>query len=81
MSALPRPQMRGLLSSHLKKHFLIGATLAFAGAACVKFFVYDWRKAKYAEFYKTFDVQKDFERMRELGVFHSVRPLSESSDE
>jgi len=78
MSALPRPQMRGLLSSHLKRHFLIGATLAVVSAACVKFFVYDWRKAKYAEFYRTYDVQKDFERMRELGVFQSVRPLSES---
>jgi len=81
MSALPRPQMRGLLSSHLKKHFAIGVVLAVAGAACVKVFLYDWRKAKYAEFYKTYDVQKDFERMRELGVFQSVRPLSESSEE
>ncbi|XP_038047409.1 cytochrome c oxidase subunit 6C-like [Patiria miniata] len=81
MSALPRPQMRGLLNSHLKKHFAIGLVLAVTGAACVKFFLFDWRKAKYAEFYKTYDVQKDFERMRELGVFHSVRPLSESADE
>ncbi|XP_022089786.1 cytochrome c oxidase subunit 6C-like [Acanthaster planci] len=78
MSALPRPQMRGLLNSHLKKHFAIGVVLAIAGAAGVKFFIYDWRKAKYAEFYRTYDVQKDFERMRELGVFQSVRPLSES---
>ncbi|XP_033645144.1 cytochrome c oxidase subunit 6C-like [Asterias rubens] len=81
MAALPRPQMRGLLNSHLKKHFVIGAALSVVGAAMVKYFVYDWRKNKYAEFYKTFDVQKDFERMRELGVFHSVRPLSEAADE
>ena len=43
--------------------------------------VYDARKTAYANFYKTYDVQKDFERMRELGVFHSVRPVGESGSE
>ena len=40
--------------------------------------MYDARKQKYADFYKTYDAQADFERMRELGVFQSARPLSES---
>jgi len=73
--------MRGLLSSHLKKHFAIGITLAIVGALGVKVFIYDARKTAYANFYKTYDVQKDFERMRELGVFHSVRPVGESGSE
>ena len=38
MSALARPQMRGLLKSFLTKHFVIGATLSVIGAAAVKFF-------------------------------------------
>ena len=38
MAALPRPQMRGLLNSHLKKHFVIGAALSVVGAAMVKYF-------------------------------------------
>lgn len=80
-TALPRPKMRGLLQSHLKKHFLIGAVLAITGAAAVKFFLLDARKQKYADFYKTYDGQKDFERMKELGVFQSVRPSGESDDE
>lgn len=37
-TALPRPKMRGLLQSHLKKHFLIGAAIAVTGAIYVKFF-------------------------------------------
>ncbi|XP_041484586.1 uncharacterized protein LOC121431145 [Lytechinus variegatus] len=77
MSALPRPQMRGLLKSFLTRHFIIGATLSVTGAALVKVFLYDARKKKYADFYKTYDAQADFERMRELGVFQSARPLSE----
>ncbi|XP_072170294.1 cytochrome c oxidase subunit 6C-like [Diadema setosum] len=77
MSALPRPKMRGLLSSFLTRHFLIGASLAVIGAASVKIFLCDVRKARYANFYKTYDAQADFERMRELGVFQSARPLSE----
>ncbi|KAI0242160.1 hypothetical protein LSAT2_014593 [Lamellibrachia satsuma] len=30
------------------------------------------KKRKYAEFYKNLDVQKDFERMRDVGVFHHL---------
>lgn len=43
--------------------------------------VLDVRKQKYVDFYKSYDAQKDFERMRELGVFQSVRPLSEAAEE
>lgn len=43
--------------------------------------VLDARKQRYADFYKTYDGQKDFERMKELGVFQSVRPAGESDDE
>ena len=42
--------------------------------------VYDARKQKFVDFYKTYDAQADFERMRELGVFQSARPLSESEE-
>ncbi|XP_071835808.1 cytochrome c oxidase subunit 6C-like [Apostichopus japonicus] len=80
-TALPRPKMRGLLQTHLKKHFMIGAVISVIGAAAVKFFLLDVRKQKYVDFYKSYDAQKDFERMRELGVFQSVRPLSEAAEE
>ncbi len=67
--------------SHLKKHFLIGAVISVACATAVKIFLFDARKKKYADFYKTYDIHKDFERMRELGVFQSVRPLNEVAGE
>lgn len=72
--------MRGLLSSFLTRHFIIGSVLSLAGAGLVKVFLYDARKKLYTDFYKTYDAQADFERMRELGVFQSARPLSEEAE-
>ncbi|XP_071964833.1 cytochrome c oxidase subunit 6C-1-like [Antedon mediterranea] len=73
--SIARPQMRGLLTSALKKHFLIGTTLAVAAAYGTKVYMLDNRKKAYEAFYKDYDMMKDFERMRELGVFHSVKPI------
>ncbi|XP_033106444.1 cytochrome c oxidase subunit 6C-1-like [Anneissia japonica] len=72
--SLVRPKMRGLLQAALKKHFLIGCTLAIASAYATKVYMLDSRKAAYQAFYKDYDMMKDFERMRDLGVFHSVKP-------
>lgn len=53
--ALARPAanvMRGALQNDLKKHVIIATVLATVTAVGYKFFVNDWRKAKYQEFYK-----------------------------
>lgn len=39
-----------------------------------KFLVVDKRKKKYEEFYKNYDAEKEFERMRKAGVFQSAPP-------
>jgi hypothetical protein len=53
--ALARPPanvMRRALVSDLKKHVIIAGVLSTVAALSYKFFVNDWRKAKYQEFYK-----------------------------
>ena len=53
--ALARPSanvMRRALQHDLKKHVIIAGILATTAALSWKFFVNDWRKAKYQEFYK-----------------------------
>ncbi|XP_064605924.1 cytochrome c oxidase subunit 6C-like [Liolophura sinensis] len=73
-SQLAKPQLRGLLKSRVKRDF--GIAFAFSAVCTVayKFLVNEPRKAKYAEFYKTYDAQADFERMKKEGVFQSVTP-------
>uniref|UniRef100_A0A8D0L3M3 Cytochrome c oxidase subunit 6C n=1 Tax=Sphenodon punctatus TaxID=8508 RepID=A0A8D0L3M3_SPHPU len=75
MSALlPKPRMRGLLNRRLKFH--LAGLLLFSGgfAAWHKFGVSEPRKRAYEEFYKNYDAVKEFEAMRETGVFESVQP-------
>lgn len=49
---LPKPQLRGLLTSQIKKHLIISGVLCFAFVAATKVFRNDPRKRDYAEFYK-----------------------------
>ncbi|XP_072016740.1 cytochrome c oxidase subunit 6C-2-like [Amphiura filiformis] len=71
---LPRPVLRSLLQNHLRKHLLIGFGLAIVGAAAWKLAVVDPRKRKFRAFWESYDAEKDFQRMKQLGVFHSARP-------
>ncbi|XP_043946011.1 cytochrome c oxidase subunit 6C-1 [Protopterus annectens] len=74
---LAKPQMRGLLAKRLRFHLTVAFSLAFTAAAGYKFGVAEPRKKAYADYYKRFDAMKEFEAMREAGVFESVRPKGE----
>lgn len=50
--ALAKPQLRGLLAGHTKKHLIIAIVLGCVSGAAYKMMVGDVRKQKYAEFYK-----------------------------
>ncbi|GBO31016.1 hypothetical protein AVEN_79021-1, partial [Araneus ventricosus] len=52
VARLPKPQMRGLFRSYLKKHLVIATVLSVIGSAAWKVLVSDPRKQRYAEFYK-----------------------------
>ncbi|XP_060631643.1 cytochrome c oxidase subunit 6C [Anolis sagrei] len=71
---LAKPQMRGLLAKRLRKHMVIAFLFATGCAASYKFGVAEPRKKAYADFYKNYDAMKDFEQMRDAGVFQSVGP-------
>ncbi|XP_023366799.1 cytochrome c oxidase subunit 6C-like [Otolemur garnettii] len=72
-SALPKPQMRGLLARRLRIH-IVGAFVVSLGVAVFyKFAVAEPRKKAYTDFYRNYDSMKDFEAMRKAGVFQSVK--------
>ncbi|ENN71775.1 cytochrome c oxidase subunit 6C-like [Dendroctonus ponderosae] len=68
---LPRPQLRGLLRSSIKRNLISVAITITTAAVLMKFVHNDGRKTAYAEFYKNYDIDKEFERMRKKGLFDS----------
>ncbi|KAF7207584.1 cytochrome c oxidase subunit 6C [Nothobranchius furzeri] len=72
--SLPKPVMRGLLAKRLRFHLPIAFSLAIVAAVAFKFGVTEPRKKAYADFYKNYDSVKEFNAMREAGIFESVRP-------
>ncbi|KDR10921.1 cytochrome c oxidase subunit 6C [Zootermopsis nevadensis] len=68
---IPKPQLRGLLASSLKFHLPAAIAVSAVTTVLFKIFWVDRRRARYAEFYKNYDAEKDFERMRKAGVFKS----------
>jgi len=68
------PVMRGMLKNQLKRDFAVTVVLCVTSVLTVKHFMKDRRAKVYEEFYKNFDADKEFIRMREAGVFNSVAP-------
>ncbi|KAJ4429155.1 hypothetical protein ANN_26158 [Periplaneta americana] len=68
---IPKPQLKGLLVSAMKFHLPVALTLSAVTTVLFKVLWVDARKSKYAEFYKNYDAEKDFERMKKAGVFNS----------
>ncbi|ESO00233.1 hypothetical protein HELRODRAFT_83384 [Helobdella robusta] len=74
MSAIEKPVLRGFLKQRTIKHAVLLAGLAILTTSSVKIFVGEARKKRFEQFYKTYDQDKDYVRMREAGVFRSVPP-------
>lgn len=52
MSSATKPQLRGILYSTTKKHFVGMAVVSIGAGLAYKTFVGDVRKQRYADFYK-----------------------------
>jgi len=68
------PQMRGFLVSRFKRDMVITTILSVASVTLWRVLVVGPHKQKYADFYKTYDADADFERMKKAGVFQTVGP-------
>ncbi|KAI9551652.1 hypothetical protein GHT06_021988 [Daphnia sinensis] len=74
VATLAKPKMRGLLTDQIKKNLFIATTLSLGTMFSYKFLVADKRKLAYAEFYRTYDIEKEYNRMKQAGIFTSARP-------
>ncbi|XP_005112777.1 cytochrome c oxidase subunit 6C [Aplysia californica] len=72
-----KPVLRNLLLSKTKRDFVIALTVSIAVAMSYKFGVQEQRRQKFENFYKTYDVEKDYARMKKAGVFQSINTMVE----
>lgn len=65
---LPKPQLRGLLNSAIKRNLIVAISLALVSGGAFKVMFCDARKARYANFYKNYDPEEDFRNMVKSGA-------------
>ena len=73
VTRLPKPKMRGLLIGDIKRNVAIAFGIATANATAYWYFVARQRKINYENFYKTYDIEKDYARMKAAGVFKNFK--------
>ncbi|XP_063629012.1 cytochrome c oxidase subunit 6C [Cydia splendana] len=71
VSTVSKPVMRGLLNASIKRNLIISLALAAVSGVAFKQLVGTERKRKYAEFYRNYDAEKEFEEMKKKGLFQS----------
>ncbi|XP_028036747.1 cytochrome c oxidase subunit 6C-like [Bombyx mandarina] len=71
VSTASKPQMRGLLNAVIKRNIIVALALSGVAGFTFKQIIGNERKRKYAEFYRTYDAEKEFEEMRKKGLFQS----------
>ncbi|CAH2097501.1 unnamed protein product [Euphydryas editha] len=71
VATISKPVMRGLLHNVIKRNLIVAFVLSATCGFSYKVFVGNVRKQKYAEFYRTYDAEKEFEEMRQKGLFQS----------
>ncbi|VEN39216.1 unnamed protein product [Callosobruchus maculatus] len=68
---LPKPQLRSLLHSQIKRNLLLTGISVIIAGCYMRFGYGDSRKKAYADFFRDYDIEKEFERMRKKGLFDS----------
>lgn len=71
---IPKPNLRGLHQATIKRNITLAVLLAATAVTALKIFRNEPRKRDYIEFYKYYDDNEAFERMKEAGLMQSIQP-------
>ncbi|CAF1034853.1 unnamed protein product [Adineta ricciae] len=71
-TASGRPVLKNLTRARVPRAGLIGVSMAIVGAVTWKVLVSDRHKDHFTSFYKSFDPERDYARMKASGVFKSL---------
>ncbi|XP_052867097.1 cytochrome c oxidase subunit 6C [Anopheles cruzii] len=72
-SRIPKPVLRGLHNATIKKNLIVSSVLCTIAVVAMKVMHNDPKVRDYAEFYKTYDADKAFQRMKNAGLLQSVK--------
>ncbi|KOX76310.1 Cytochrome c oxidase subunit 6C [Melipona quadrifasciata] len=70
---LPKPQLRGLHVTRIKRSFAIAGLLCATTGMAWKLLVIDTYNQKVEDFYKTYDAEKSLDRMNKAGLMESYQ--------
>ncbi|XP_058819249.1 cytochrome c oxidase subunit 6C [Topomyia yanbarensis] len=70
---IPKPVLRGLHNASIKRNLIVAGVLCTISVIATKVLYVDPKKQQYADFYKTYDPNAHFERMRKAGLLESVK--------
>jgi len=81
VAKVAKPVMRGMHVQNIKKNILIATVLSTVTTGAWYFAVNKPRIQAYKDFYANYDAEKDFQRMKALGVFQSTALIAEKAEE
>ncbi|XP_055544068.1 cytochrome c oxidase subunit 6C [Wyeomyia smithii] len=70
---IPKPVLRGLHNASIKRNLIVAGVLCVISVVVTKYVYVEPKKQAYADFYKTYDANKHFERMKNAGLLQSVK--------
>ncbi|CAF1514229.1 unnamed protein product [Adineta steineri] len=71
-SSTTRPSLKNLTRARVPRAGMIGCGIAVVSAVAWKVLISDRHKNEMAAFYKTYDPERDYARMKAAGVFKSL---------
>merc|ERR1712179_322636 len=74
VAKVAKPMLRGLHVESIKKNLIIATVLSTVTTSAWYFAINKPRIQAYKDFYANYDAEKDFQRMKALGVFQSCAP-------
>jgi len=81
VAKVAKPMMRGMHVESIKKNILMATVSATVTTTAWYFLVNKPRIQAYKDFYANYDAEKDFQRMKALGVFQSTAMIAEKAEE
>jgi len=79
VAKIAKPVMKGMHVRQIKRDVAIATVISFVASTGWYFAVNKPRRDNYAAFYKNYDAEADFQRMKEAGVFQSVQIIEEAA--
>merc|ERR1711874_627605 len=81
VAKVAKPMLRGLHVESIKKNIIIATVLSTVTTGAWYFAINKPRIQAYKDFYANYDAEKDFQRMKALGVFQSTAMIAEKAEE